>query len=372
MEVAHLAPASGLHHGPAVRALVAIAALTGSGCLYTDPIHQRPRAEISKRTEGPVHYPGEVVEFDARKSQGSGATLQYTWQTFRCDGDRCVQVDSALLPGSAIYPVTLDGATDGERHARREIQLTVSDGPRTSRDVYTLEVGNREPVVVLQPRQGDVATDTVVVGAPIDIEVHKADPDGDGLTLSWNLVKPAGSDPAVGLVPGPGDAQRLTPDVAGVWRVEVTARDDFGGQESFAAPIVAQPDQAPCLALTEPDASVSRHLLSRADGPRRFAALLVADDLDPHPAAVDPGPAAGAAGFGWSMVAPSTGGQRVALGERGAGVALDPAAFGAGDRIELRLDVSDRVARTGCPPDAVRCEDRPGCAQRVSWQVEIR
>ena len=82
----------------------------------------------------------------------------------------------------------------------------------------------------------------------------------------------------------------------------------------------------------------------------------------------------GTARFAWAIAGPQTGGDLEPIaGATGADVVIDPAGYAPGDLLSLRVDVSDRVARTAtCTADDPTCSTADGCYQRLTWEVEVR
>jgi hypothetical protein len=75
------------------------------------------------------------------------------------------------------------------------------------------------------------------------------------------------------------------------------------------------------------------------------------------------------------LLAPSRGPARVPLaGATGNAVELDPAAFVSGELLELRVEISDRVARTlPCDGTPRTCSiESNSCMQRQTWLLEVR
>lgn len=362
-----------------LRAALACAVLTG--CFYTGPLNERPRAEIEKLTPGPYHYPGETIELVARKSSDSedGGLIQATWSAFTCSSAAaCTPIgDAQLLELDGTYRVPIPS------HDPIRVQLVVRDrNGAESRDVETIEVGNRPPVITLQVRQGGQApglSQSYVVTVPLEVAVAVEDPDRDPTTLAWSLVRPPESDPGeVSWRPldDGGAAYELVPDVSGIWRVDVTASDGLPqGTEVRMEQILVAEDQPPCIGITSPAApGEGRHVLRRQDGPRSFAVLHVADDLDPSPRPAIDSPYLGATSFAWSLAGPETGGELAPLaGATGSAHLIDPAAYAPGDLLTLRVEVSDRVTRAAaCDPEDPVCSSSETCFQRLSWEVEIR
>jgi hypothetical protein len=356
----------------------ALLATSLAGCFYTGPINERPRAEIEKLTPGPYHYPGERVELVARKSSDDeGGSLEATWSAYTCPTPQ----SCSPLGESMILELDQSYWVDIPSHDLIQVQLRVRDRQGAeSRDVETIEVGNRPPVIELQVTQGGQApglSQSYVVTVPLEVAVAVSDPDGDPATLEWQLVRPRESDPNdVEWGPVGDGVYELVPDVSGIWRVDVTASDGLPeGSTTRMEQILVAEDQPPCIGITSPTAAgEGRHVLRREDGTRRFAVLHVSDDLDPHPRPAIDSPYLGSTTFAWWLGGPQTGGDLVLLtGATGADYLLDPAAYAPGDLVELRVEASDRVERDPtCPPDEPSCGISDSCLQRVTWEVEIR
>jgi hypothetical protein len=376
-----------LHGGVAVanmdRVLRVAIALSGlcAGCFYTGPLNERPRAEIEKLSPGPYHYPGETVELVARKSFDSedSAGLQATWSAYTCPSpESCTPIGESMVTSlDGHYQVAIPS------HDPIRVQLVVRDSHGAeSRDIETIEVGNRAPGVTVQVRQGGQTPDlasTYVVTLPIEVAVVVDDPDKDPTTVEWALVRPRESvlsqvtwEP----LDDTGKVYRLIPDVSGVWRVDITASDGLPeGTEVHMEQILVDDDQPPCIGITSPaDAGGGRFVLLRSDGPRTFSVLHVADDLDPSPRPAIDSTFVGTARFAWSLGGPQTGGDLVPVaGATGPELVVDPTGYTPGDLLEVRVDVSDRVARTPSCADAdPACSTSESCFQRLTWQVEIR
>lgn len=354
-----------------------------AGCFYTGPLNERPRAEIEKLTAGPYHYPGQTVSLGARKSSDGedGGTLSATWSAYTCPTpEACSPIGESMVMGlDGTYVV----AIPSQNHDPIRVQLVVRDkNGAESRDVETIEVGNRPPVVTVQVRQGGQApglTESFVVTVPLEVAVAVNDEDGDPTSLEWALIRPRESDPADvewEPVDETGMTYTLTPDVSGVWRVDITASDGLPeGTEVHMEQILVDEDQPPCIGITSPASpGDGRHVLRREDGPRAFTVLHVADDLDPSPRPAIDSIYVGTASFAWSLAGPQTGGDlEPVAGASGPEHVIDPALYAPGDLLELRVDVSDRVARAPtCGAAEPVCSTSDVCFQRLTWEVEIR
>jgi len=353
-----------------------------AGCFYTGSLNERPRAEIEKVSPGPYHYPGDTVHLVARKSsdsEDSGDTLQATWSAYTCPSpESCSPIgESMVLALDSEYLVTIPS------HDPVQVQLIVRDrSGAESRDVETIEVGNRAPAITVQVRQGGQApglSDTYVVTVPLEVAVEVNDLDHDPTTVEWALMRPRES------VPGEftwrpldesGMVYELVPDASGVWRVDITASDGLPeGTEVHMEQILVDEDQAPCIGITSPASpGGGRHVVRREDGPRSFTVLHVADDLDPSPRPAIDSPYVGTAVFAWSLAGPQTGGDLLPIaGASGPAVVIDPALYAPGDLLELRVDVSDRQVRPPtCGAGDPVCSTSDSCFQRLTWGVEIR
>jgi hypothetical protein len=217
-----------------------------------------------------------------------------------------------------------------------------------------------------------------VLGLPMHIVVDAEDGDGDNVTLRWELRAPVGggSDPdAVTFEPENDRKYLFTADVPGLWEVRVTAEDGVGGVTQETRQILIEPDQAPCIALTDPIAVAGgRYVVERSEGARRFSVLSVTDALDVYPLSADAAPQLGETAFRWRIATPDTGGTLVPIsGHSAADYVLDPDALSPGDEVILQIEAHDRVARALCPSAEPTCSiDGDSCFQRLTWEVEIR
>ena len=101
-----------------------------------------------------------------------------------------------------------------------EVQLIVIDNEGLSdRDSVRVTATQQNRAPTLQV----TAPDVVLVGAQIDVVASATDPDGNAVTLNFELIeRPAGSGAGLTEL---GDRARFTGDVPGVYRVRVTASD---------------------------------------------------------------------------------------------------------------------------------------------------
>lgn len=355
-------------------------AVLGSGCLYLDGINGEPEAVIIKATAGPHHFM-EQVTFSADMSsdpENKVGALTAVWHAWGCNDDQgidCpVDLDSAsknvfqpfqlIIPEKRTILVTL--TIEDERGAVDEARLV-------------LEVQNQDPVMPPPQAQGLEVDDAFPLGTYIDILAGATDPDEDELTWEWTLFPPdAAVEGDFGWEPVTSynvPAQRLTPDVAGLWQVQVVVTDDDGGSAMHVIPVVVAADQPPCIASIDPQFPGATYIMSASDAPRRFAALSVRDDLDNYPLMMDAYGFSGESTFRWFVATPDTGNAYVEVaGNVGQDYIIDPSAFSPGEQIGVRVEVADRIPRNlPCAPGDATCSiDDDGCLQRVSWGVEIR
>ncbi|HKE14339.1 MAG TPA: hypothetical protein VKB80_05730 [Kofleriaceae bacterium] len=367
-------------HRSACVTLLAVLLAAPAGCFYTTSINDAPRADIEILGLGP-YYPKSSVMLSTFRSSDmeDGDDLTCTWSAYSCADDRCAARSVLQDPSTIGCGETYDVFLPEGDHRPILVNLTAEDRDGgTFSDQEILAVGNRAPTLDGPQANFPGAVDRVPVSVPIQVSVVVGDPDGDDVALSWSLVKPRGGGADVELRPVGDDelTQEFTPDLADVWVVEVTADDSFpGGRVTSDAMIPVEEDQPPCIAETLPAADPERRfVLERADGPRTFSVLHVDDALDPYPRTSDE-PYVGDSAFAWQLASPDTGGQLVPVaGAAGAELAIDPSTYAPGDLIDLRVEVSDRVAREiPCDQAQPTCSlSGDSCLQRVTWGVEIR
>jgi hypothetical protein len=364
--------------------------LVGSGCFYTETINERPTPGIRVVGNAGPYFVGDVVTFDATKSIDDAPNeLQTTWQAYGCVDDRvprCIALGSELQ-GKLTTPfqVTL------ESHDSVEVQLRVTDAHGASRlqpDLFSIVVGNLPPSFGVQstghhdggPGGPFVLSRAINLLASPSLESGAFDPDGDEVTLDWQLLPPPGSQSAERIFEPEGtDGYRLVPDVDGQWEVVVTAADGYGGVVEETETFFVGADGPPCLQGTDPFAvDDAYYLVDSADGARRFSVLSVSDALDPFPASLDEDPVLGEASFRWFLKSPGDADFVELSGFLEADYLVNPDAYNPGETLELRVEVSDRVEGAArdlvCGPEVWTCalETGSGCNQRITWGVDIR
>ncbi len=353
-------------------AVTAVAAAALAGCFYTDSINSRPIATIDTDGEAP-RFLKQIYRLTAGGSvDGDGDALSFHWTLRSCPvGAACLEPpfleDEGVLvefsfPSRQPVAVTLEA---------RDPRGAISTQTRT----FTPE--NRPPVVELQPIDEANPSGCFTVGRLLRFVAGASDPDGDTPTLSWQLTVPPISNPNV-LVHGEGadGTYAIRPDVdAPSWIIQVTATDDTGATDDEQRPFCTDPDQPPCIEVTDPGVQAGAIVtLPRQDGTRTFRVETVVDDLDPFPF---PGGSSDdqldGPDFRWYL-GPAAAPPPLVAGHETSDFLVDPAAYEPGARLSLRVEVSDRKVRPPCAPELASCEATPGsgCPQRVTWTLEVR
>ena len=352
--------------------------LASAGCFYLDTINERPSAEITRIGDGEV-FRGAVLMVRAEVDDPDDDRLTLSWRAQACDGPAgqtgttCASAGSGTQPVFAFnVPVTVDARPTVGVYI--ELDVVDAHGARAvPGQRLELPVANRAPLAIVQ-RRGRELDGQFPPQVPITIAAVGDDPDGDAVTLAWQLFPAATSRPEdvvferAAVQPAIGEEYTLIPDVAGEWLVRVTADD---GIEPHATDltIAVRPDHAPCLGATEPAGGTT----VLATEPRRFAVLAVLDDLDVYPAPPPDDPYLGAARITWSL-RPAGAGPFQIISDAAA-IDFDPAAHAPGDRVELRVEIDDRNARSlAACGDAPTCSVEPpaSCLQRKTYPVVVR
>lgn len=366
--------------------LLAVALLVGGGgCVFFEPINARPTAQVRKLSPGP-HYRGDRILFQADKFRDpDGSPVQLAWRARACatGGQVCdsVPIADVVQPSSKQLEVGVPRfRADGAAVLAVRVELTVTDQDGAEAiDSLVVDILNHAPTLALQSQGYRAAGGGYPLGTTVVVVAQAEDVDGDAVALQWALTPPPGSVPG-DLVWEPMTEtaepdHRLRADIAGLWTVSVTANDgETGGVTVETLAILVQPDQPPCVLVTDPAAQTSAAL--PVDAPRVFAVRVVGDDLDPYPAPVVPSEdgdgIVGVTAFAWSIKANN--GAREPIATTSSMLRLEPSDYAPGDRVQVRVEVSDRKPRIlGCADDEPTCSlDGDQCLQRISWEVEIR
>ena len=351
----------------------AVALATGaSGCFWDETINERPSAEI-QRVGGGVPRRGGNLQFRAMVDDPDNDGVHPSWRFEACSaGGTCGGIETGTDP---TFSVTVPALVVGQPTTKVVITLDVADDfgalARPSQHLE-LDVINNPPTVVVQ-RRGREIGGSFPPDVPIIVSARGGDPDQDPIVLEWELFPARDSmiaDRRFERLPDPetgGEEYELLPDVDGEWIVRVTVLDGID-LDVVDLPILVVPDAPPCLGASDPTPVPDTTVL--LDAPRRFAVLVVEDDLDIYPAPPPGDPYIGAAEFRWYLRGP--GAAAFTLVDTGvAALELDPAHYDPGDRIDVRVEIDDRVGRTvPCADDLASCSiGQDSCQQRQTWAV---
>jgi len=369
-----------LQNEPSVSRL-AVIALCASGCFYTDPINQRPSADIIPATSGPL-YRGATIELDASTYDPEGGTVSVAWRAYACtDGTMPSGCDTdpfytGFQPAATIpIPVTRNDLTTPVEALRVILEATDDRGATAKpAQEYLMAVDDHPPELTLNKssRYG------YVIGTPVDVFATVDDPDdgADAVTLDWKVFSPPAQptvtlDPVTAALPHQF-GKEFTPTTTGDFTFVVTASDPVGETNPQMLTVNVVPDHAPCIGSITPAAAVAPNYLPIQDA-TLFQVLVVSDDLDPYPT-IAGDPIYRAETFAWSLKAPGSS-TRQPLAIVGNAVAIDPSAYTPGDTLELRVEIQDRVSRPiTCADNMDTCSviSDQSCIQRLTWRIEVQ
>jgi hypothetical protein len=369
-----------------VRVVALIALVTG--CLYTDPINQRPSIAIVQDSSAQLMRGGELV-LHALPMDPDGDPVFVSWRFYACtDATTPAGCDQAPFALAATQMVDLKttpvnrldngGAPVESLRVILDAQDIHGAVAKPSQELV-VPVGDAAPTLELS----DDGRYGFVTGTPVAVYAKVGDPDDDPAkaTVSWQVIAPAGgtftlADLAV--MPDPNDTthvqygKTLVPTGIGAWDVRVVATDPAGVSTMADQPITVVADHPPCLDSYAPLTAPVGQALPMPD-PTLFQVLVVGDDLDPYPPIV--GDAVyGTPTFSWSLLPPGAT-TRQPLSVIGNSVALDPANYAPGDVLELRVEIADRQhTPINCADAAPTCSviSDPTCIQRLTWRVEVQ
>ena len=379
---------------------VAAAGLLLTGCFYVDPIITRPVVAI--KVEPLAIARGDMVKLSANFEDMAATVGTFDWQVFACEeyrsdgAQRCDPEPFHSFHSETGNTTEFPVMVMTKAHAAPTAAIQVRLEARSDRGAVARSGGNSEFPVgdALPTLEPGMSARTLTVGAPIDLFARYGDADDklDDVVLAWTPVPPVTPGAfTVAELPAssqPGDPAhrtagiRLVPGEPGSWDVKVTATDPTQRDPRVpgrAAPIEkhlvfsVKPDQPPCLAQWQPIAPPAGATLP-VSAPAVFQVPLVDDDLDAYPPVLGV-PEFGQAAFEWSILPPGASQRQVLVGATGNRIDFDPAAFTAGDIVELRVEVFDRHhAALPCGDAAATCSitGAAGCTQRQTWRVEVR
>ncbi|MEO8706522.1 MAG: hypothetical protein ABI867_41235 [Kofleriaceae bacterium] len=357
-----------------------------AGCFYVDPINQRPGLEIRPRErpgDGFIHRGDKDVILDAIANDPDGQLVTFEWLVYACDNGLDFATCDPDPLSTSIEPSAEFDVPPFRVSGTPTMQLLAILNGRD--DFGAAAKPPQQLVIPVRDALPDVRIDDQkpydgVSGTPVQLfaDYGDADDTAENVTIVWEVFPPAGGTftlTELTNVPQPDDlsrrqvGQELVPTGLGEWQIRVTATDSVGESSITEHLLLVIGDEPPCLEELAPVVPPSGSTLPVSD-PVLFQVLVVRDALDRFPTIVGD-PFLLPAKFAWSMKVNT--GAREALGTSGNSVAFDPANFALGDRVELRIDVSDRVARATCPDGDAECSlTGGGCFQRKTWILEVR
>ncbi|HUQ01174.1 MAG TPA: hypothetical protein VM261_01705 [Kofleriaceae bacterium] len=355
---------------------LALGSASASGCFYGDVINERPSAAIERLGAG-IPFRGGTLQFRAVVDDPDRDPTQPTWRFEACNaGNICAADETGSDP---LFTVTVPPMVEGRPTTRVVVTLDVEDiYGATARPAQRLEldVDNNAPTAAVQKRGREIAG-KFPPDVPIVISARGMDVDGDSTTLVWELLPARNSveaDRVWQTLPDPisgGEERRLVPDVDGDWKVKITVADDID-TTIYEETIIVVPDQPPCLGALDPAPPPAGSSIV-LDAPRRIGVLVVEDDLDIYPAPPPDDPYLGPAGLRWYVRAPGTTSYALVDTDVG-GLELDPAHYDPGDRLDVRVEIDDRLGRAvQCAEGVATCSlGQNTCLQRQTWSVEVR
>jgi hypothetical protein len=370
-----------------VRFLAILGLLLG-GCIYVDPVVDRPLVTVHLVGQVQTPYRGEMVTVAAQFLE-DGREGTYDWSVLACagfDAVRSAGFDCAATvfdtSRERMWTFEVPRFVGGTAVESIIVQLEARDdrGVLALGGIQTFAIADRPPALLLRKD-----AHTFTVDAPIQVFARYSDPDdsAEAVSLDWKVFSPSTQpafelDEPAGKEPGdePGAltvSRRFVPHGAGEWSIAVTARDPLGEATEVTIPIVVAEDQPPCLAQWQPIAPPAGASLP-VTAPTVLQVSQVRDDLDSHPQ-VTSDPVFGGPEFAWSILRPGASVREPLVGATGNSIDFDPRAFTPGDLVELRVEIFDRK-RTAipCADDAPTCSviSQPTCLQRLTWRLEVR
>jgi hypothetical protein len=345
-----------------------------SGC-YSDPINSRPdQPEIIVPPNLPRNLPST---FTALASDPDGDRLSFEWTS---GPGMC---DSTTRPVSNInYSTSYKIMLTPDPTGKACVWLVVTDPYGASNFVpKTVMVNNGRPsarITVQQPDRDNFGHYDLFSTFRLSAG-DSSDPDGDSLTRRWKLFFPDnysgdGLRPCLGAPADAADLVQCLGPVAepGMYEVELVVNDGNDDSTPVRVPLVVNDDAPPCITQTAPQDPMALLVWDPARD-KSFEVQNVKDDGDPYPAPIVDVPPRGTATFNWSLRRNSGAWQALDGYDRLASVTIAGGNFLIGDRVQVRVEVSDRIVahkRLGCDDKMDLCP--AACPLRVTWTVDYR
>lgn len=216
----------GLNDSEPVPVYVRVTKGQGGGNNTTTPDNEPP---VANAGEDPTLFIDQEIVLDgSASSDPDGDALTYQWSMIQSPPG-----SSAMLSDNSAQKPILQADLPGIY----EFQLVVNDGELDSMpdqilvNVRDTTPSNSPPVAAV-----DNAPTTVVIGQEARFDGSaSSDPDGDPITFGWMLVtRPSGSQAELASMTSA--TTTLTPDVAGVYEIELVVSD----REEMSAPLTLQ------------------------------------------------------------------------------------------------------------------------------------
>ena len=184
---------------------------------------------------------GSSVQLSGTASDPDGDPLTISWTVTSAPSGSTASVNNASnlnatftpdLPGN--YTLTLTVSDSNGNTVTDEVIITATEA-----------VGN-PPVIDIRDDDGDEITDqnnTVTINTGFLLNAQAtADPDGDDITFTWEVIDgPAGNNAEI-TTNADGDIATFTPDLTGTYTVQLTAEDTNGNASTETVELSATAD----------------------------------------------------------------------------------------------------------------------------------
>jgi hypothetical protein len=251
----------------------------------------------------------------------------------------------------------------------------------TAADSRVFTVDNRAPTAVIEQTSPAPTASPLPLLTNLTFSAAGSDDpdpnDKENLTFTWTVTQPDKSTLLVDTCPSPDTPNNCSfaASMPGTYRVQVTVKDPSQVKDPSlpvsnpaSIDVLIAQDQPPCITGTTPRALQG---IAFSYETKSFVVDSVADDVDPYP-----GSSSGT--FTWRYRIGQTGeferwttlanSNRLAVGP-----ALLAQAINDIGVIQIRVEYQDSKGHSlsSCDPNADRCELIPGCAQWITWTVQV-
>jgi hypothetical protein len=350
-----------------------------TNCLVDNgPINMPPTVQITGPSQSLRRGDNVIFTATIQDPDQSSNSLNAAWYvgTDACDkatsgsptscgtqrNDECLYVPKSL--GSICVAVRVTDRYGATAAASRV--FTVEDRAPTAAIAQTSPAPTASPLPLL--------TNLTFSAAGSD----DPDPnDQENLAFTWRVTQPDNTTLLVDTCPSPDTPEicSFTASMPGTYHVQVTVKDpsqvkdpSLPASKPSTLDVVIAQDQPPCITGTTPR---SLQTLAFSDQTESFVVDSVADDVDPYP-----GSTAGT--FTWLYRIGTTGDfQRWLTLANSNRLAVGPAllvqALNDIGVIQIRVEYQDSKGHnlSSCGQNADRCELNPGCAQWITWTVQV-